>query len=63
VTLDDVYFSYRYLLVDNVRERQSLRVFNDVSVSKNDNSISVTFPESSPDNRIFFTHFILPSSL
>ncbi len=63
ITLDDVYFSYRYLLVDNVWDRQDLRSFSDVSVSKEDWYISVVFPESSPDNRVFFTHFVLPQSL
>ena len=61
VTLDDIYVTYNDLLVNNIWDIPSLDVYKDVAVSYDDGVLQVTFPDSSLDNRIFFTHFVLPA--
>ncbi len=65
VTLNDVLFTYKTILKDNYWNISSLDAFRNVLVSANAEewTLTVTFPNPSIDNMIFFTNFILPSHL
>lgn len=60
VTLDDIYATYQYILIENMRNAWSFEAYNNVAIERRADDLVVTFPEASIDNRIFFTYFILP---
>jgi len=65
VTLNDILFTYKTILKDNYWDLSSLNSFRNVWVSPDAEAwtITVTFPNPSIDNMIFFTNFILPSHI
>lgn len=63
MTIDDIYATYKNVLIDNVWSIPSFATYKDVAIEKRDQDIVVTFPEASIDNRILFTYFILPVEL
>lgn len=60
LSLDDLLFTYRNLVVDNYWKLDSLSIYNDVVITTGDDGLDVIFPDSSVDNSMFFTHFVLP---
>ncbi len=60
LSLDDLYFTYRTLVIDNYWNLDWLSIYSDVVISTGDNGIDVIFPDSSIDNSMFFTYFVLP---
>ncbi len=61
VTLDDIKFTYETIIKDNVRKVADLQPYNKLEVAlTNDKRLRVSFPNSSIDNILFFTNFILP---
>jgi ABC-type transport system substrate-binding protein len=63
VTLDDVYATYQYILIENMRNTSAFEAYNNVAIERRADDLVVTFPETSIDNRIFFTYFILPEHI
>lgn len=61
VDIDDIYFTYKNIIVDNMRAIPTLSTYNDIKIEKiSDTSIQVTFAKRSIDNKLFFTYNILP---
>lgn len=65
MTLNDLLFTYKKLLVDNYRNISSLEPYKNITVQANEDNtaLNIAFPQASIDNIIFFTNFILPSHL
>jgi hypothetical protein len=65
MTLNDLLFTYKKLLVDNYRNISSLEPYKNITVQVNEDktALNVAFPQASIDNIIFFTNFILPAHL
>ncbi len=59
----DVFFTYSSLLADNYRSIPGLETYKNIEVALVDSRVTVTFPQASIDNMIFFTNFILPQHL
>ncbi|PID34758.1 MAG: hypothetical protein CR971_01585 [candidate division SR1 bacterium] len=60
VALDDIFFTYKKILVDNTLGIKHLDEYSSISVSKEGNKIKVIFPQKNRDNTLFFTNYILP---
>ena len=61
VDIDDVYFTYKNIIIDNIRAIPTLNTYSDITVEKiSDISLKVTFAKRSIDNKLFFTYNILP---
>lgn len=61
VDIDDVYFTYKNIIIDNIRAIPTLTTYGDITIEKiSDTAISVTFPKRSIDNKLFFTYNVLP---
>lgn len=63
VTNDDIYFTYNEIIKWNKWNIWYLESFSNINILNNETSIVVEFPNSSIDNKIFFTKFILPKHL
>ncbi len=64
LSMEDVFFTYSEILRYNRREIPSLNQYTDIKVTKDaNNTLKVTFPSASSDNKIFFTNFILPQHI
>jgi hypothetical protein len=63
ISLDDVYFTYKNILVDNKFNFKYLDKYKNIKVSRESNFVKVSFPYPSKDNLIFFTNFILPKHI
>ena len=64
VDIDDVYFTYKSIIVDNIWAIPTLNTYSDVIIEKtSDTSIKVSFPKRSIDNKLFFTYNILPRQI
>lgn len=60
LTIDDVYFTYKKILKENIWKINSLEKYSDLKITKKDDILTVEFPFASIDNMIFFSNFILP---
>lgn len=61
VTIDDIYFTYRNIVIENQWWLSKLNTYSDTKIEKiSDTSLSMTFNKRSIDNRLFFTYHILP---
>jgi hypothetical protein len=61
VSIDDVYFTYKNIIVDNQRLLPTLNTYSDVTIEKtSDIGLTVTFPKRSIDNKLFFSYSIVP---
>ncbi len=60
LTLDDIYQTYQKILIENKWKVPSFAGYKNIAIEKRAEDLVVTFPEASPDNRVFFTNFILP---
>jgi len=59
-----MYFTYKNVIVDNIRAIPSLNTYNEIKIEKtSDTSMQVTFPKRSIDNKLFFTYNILPRQI
>ncbi|MEF2176171.1 MAG: hypothetical protein V3575_06910 [Candidatus Absconditabacteria bacterium] len=63
ITIDDVYFTYNTIIKENVWQLPVLEKFKNLSIEFTGDSILVTFPLPSIDNKIFFTNYILPKHI
>ena len=63
ISLDDVYFTYNDVIVNNKFKFPDLEKFRNIKIEKNKDFIKVTFPYPSKDNLIFFTNFVLPKHI
>jgi hypothetical protein len=61
--LDDVYFTYKKILQENVRNVKYLNQYKSVKIERKNDYLLVDFPIPSKDNLIFFTNFILPEHI
>lgn len=59
-TIDDVYFTYSDIIWNNTLDIPYLKTYSDVDVSMEENKVKVVFKNSSEDNTLFFTNYILP---
>lgn len=61
VDIDDIYFTYKNVIIDNIRAIPTLNTYGDIAIEKiSDTSIQLIFPKRSIDNKLFFTYNILP---
>ncbi len=64
VSLEDIFFTYTDILHDNMRKLSALTQYNTVVTEKDvNNTLKITFPETSSDNILFFTNYILPKHI
>lgn len=63
ISLEDIYFTYKTILVDNAFDLKSLKENANITISKENNKIKVEFPEAKRDNNVFFTNYILPQHI
>ena len=60
LTIDDVYFTYKDIIKNNKLGVPYIESYSDIEVSMDDNKLKVVFKNSSEDNTLFFTNYILP---
>jgi len=61
MSLEDVFFTYNDILKHNVWWIPTLNKYEQIEISQTeDGKVKVFFPESSTDNNVFFTNYILP---
>ncbi len=60
VSIDDVFFTYNDVLVNNIRMLNTLKKYWKVKVYKESDKIKVVFEKKWIDNNVFFTNYILP---
>lgn len=60
ISLDDLFFTYDQILVNNIWDVKSLATYKDVKVEQKSDHLVVTFPTSTTDNNYFFTYYLLP---
>ena len=64
VDIDDIYFTYKNIIIDNMRDIPTLSTYNDITIEKtSDISLKLIFPKRSIDNKLFFTYSILPRQI
>lgn len=64
VDIDDIYFTYKNIIIDNLRNIPTLNTYNDIAIEKiSDTSLKLTFAKRSIDNKLFFTYNILPRQI
>ena len=64
VLLDDIFFTYNDVIKNNIWNIPFLNWYKEMSVSQTlDNRIKITFQNTSVDNNIFFTNYILPKHI
>lgn len=61
VSLDDIFFTYKTILIDNAFELKKLEENTSITITKETNRLKITFPQANKDNTIFFTNYILPA--
>lgn len=59
-SIEDVYFTYKDIIKDNKLEIPSLDKYSSIDVSMETDQVKVVFKNSSKDNTLFFTNYILP---
>jgi hypothetical protein len=61
LTIDDIYFTYKNIIIDNQRWIQTLNNYGDIRIEKiSDKTLKIDFNKRSIDNKLFFSYFILP---
>ncbi len=64
VSIEDVFFTYNELLVNNMWKLPALTQYNTITIEKDaNNTLKIIFPTTSSDNILFFTHYILPKHI
>jgi hypothetical protein len=58
--LEDIFFTYNEIIKNNIWNVKSLNTYKDIIVLNETDKIKVIFPQSSIDNTLFFTNYILP---
>jgi len=59
-SLDDVYFTYNDIIKLNKLQMPYLETYSDIKISIESNKLKIIFQNSSEDNTLFFTNYILP---
>ncbi|HKL44258.1 MAG TPA: hypothetical protein VJ892_03190 [Candidatus Absconditabacterales bacterium] len=59
-TIDDVFFTYNEIIKSNKLGIPYLDFYKDIEVELEGNKIKIVFKNSSEDNTLFFTNYILP---
>lgn len=61
VSIDDILFTYQNIVQQNIWDLPQYRNYANIAVQKSSNSsLTVSFPQASPENIHFFTELILP---
>ena len=60
LSIEDVFFTYEDIIKKNAFKLPYLEKYSNISVEMEDGKLKVTFNNSSEDNTIFFTNYILP---
>lgn len=63
ITLDDIYFTYNWIIKENNRSLPQLDGYKNINITAQPDHIMVQFPFASIDNRSFFTQGILPAHI
>jgi len=59
-SIEDVYFTYHDIIKENKLDISSLEKYSSLEVSLDADQVKVVFKNSSQDNTLFFTNYILP---
>ena len=59
-SIEDIYFTYNDIIKNNKLEIPSLEKYSNLDISMEADQVKVTFKNSSQDNTLFFTNYILP---
>ncbi len=59
-SIEDVYFTYNDIIKNNKLELPALERYSNLDIAMEADQVKVTFKNSSQDNTIFFTNYILP---
>jgi ABC-type transport system substrate-binding protein len=59
-SIEDVYFTYKDIIKNNKLEIPTLDKYSNIDVSMETDQVKVVFKNSSKDNTLFFTNYILP---
>lgn len=59
-SIEDIYFTYNEIIKNNKLEIPSLEKYSSLDVSMEADQVKVVFKNSSQDNTLFFTNYILP---
>lgn len=59
-SIEDVYFTYNDIIKNNKLEIPALEKYSNLDISMEADQVKVTFKNSSQDNTLFFTNYILP---
>ncbi len=60
LTIEDIYFTYNDIIKINKFDLPYLEAYADIEVEMEENKLKVVFKNSSEDNTLFFTNYILP---
>jgi peptide/nickel transport system substrate-binding protein len=60
LTIDDIYFTYNDIIKNNKLSIPYLESYSNIEVAMETNKLKVVFENSSEDNTLFFTNYILP---
>ncbi len=60
IMLEDIFFTYNEIIKNNIWNVKPLNTYKDIIVLNETDKIKVIFPQSSIDNTLFFTNYILP---
>ncbi len=60
MTINDVYFTYHEIIKNNTLEIPYLESYSSIDSTLEENKVKVVFKNSSEDNTLFFTNYILP---
>lgn len=63
LSIDDLYFSYHDIIHQNKWDLEGLKVYQDIKITLEEDTIKVVFPASNKDNNLFFIHYILPQKV
>lgn len=59
-SIEDVYFTYNDIIKNNKLEIPALEKYSNLDIAMEADQVKVTFKNSSQDNTLFFTNYILP---
>ena len=59
-SIEDVYFTYNDIIKNNKLELPALERYSSLDIAMEADQVKVTFKNSSQDNTLFFTNYILP---
>lgn len=63
ISIEDIYFTYNSIIKENIWQLPVLDKFKNLNIELTWDSLIVTFPLPSIDNKIFFTNYILPKHI